>query len=230
MRIVVCSAEWATGMRRNILNEMIFDLNPDIVCATEVRKDFFKEPANVIYSESDYGYNTDGRYKVSLWSKKQWSNIKQSLEYAPQGRFLSASTDIDGKSIGIVGVCILWKSAHVSTGNKNRKLWEGHLSYISGLERFLQGRTDDFQIICGDMNQRIPKTMQPDNVYEKLQSMLSEYTIITSGVVPRINKQVIDHIAIRGLETRDIYGIPRFKDGIELTDHDIIFAEIFKNK
>ena len=57
----------------------------------------------------------------------------------------------------MIGICIPWKSAHVSTGNKNRKIWEDHISYINALENFLNSANDTYNFICGDMNQRIPK-------------------------------------------------------------------------
>lgn len=47
MKLVVCNTEWATGKKKKLLNEIIFDYSPDIVCATEVKKDFFLKEGNV---------------------------------------------------------------------------------------------------------------------------------------------------------------------------------------
>lgn len=66
MKLVICNTEWATGQKRELLNEIIFGLNPDIVCATEVRDGFYLENGNIIYSDNDYGYKISNRYKVSL--------------------------------------------------------------------------------------------------------------------------------------------------------------------
>ena len=115
MKLVVCNTEWATGQKQKILNDIIFDYSPDIVCATEVKEDFFLNNGNILFSESDYGYNTVEKYKVSLWSKKPWTKMSVKLPNAPSGRFLSACAEVDSSSVNIIGVCIPWKSAHVST-------------------------------------------------------------------------------------------------------------------
>ncbi|MBO4439114.1 MAG: endonuclease/exonuclease/phosphatase family protein [Spirochaetaceae bacterium] len=226
MKIIICNTEWASGKRQELLNEIIFGLNPDIVCATEIRENFFQKQGHIIYSESDYGYNTKGRYKVSLWSKNPWEKVKQTLVSAPSGRFISGFTDFNGQSVGIIGVCIPWKSAHVSTGNKNRKIWEDHISYINALESFLNSTNGIYNFICGDMNQRIPRKTQPDTVYDKLINVFSKYNVITSGNLAKLNTQVIDHIALRNFKAKEVYGISRIQNDLELTDHDIVVAEI----
>lgn len=226
MKIVVCNTEWASGQKQKILNDIIFDFNPDIVSATEVKKDFFLKEGNIIFSESDYGYKTIDRYKVSLWSKTPWLKHENTLQNAPSGRFLSAFTEYSGTLLNITGVCIPWKSAHVSTGNKNRKIWEDHISYIDALKAYLEKQDTKYQIVCGDMNQRIPMVKHPESVYKKLVQMLENYNVITKGIISGINDVVIDHIAVKGFSSDELYGISRFQNGIELTDHDLIFCNL----
>jgi len=226
MKLVISNTEWATGQKRELLNEIIFGLNPDIVCATEVRDDFYLENGNIIYSDNDYGYKTSKRYKVSLWSRNPWADVNTNLRDAPGGRFLSANTTVDNTIVNMIGVCIPWKSAHVSTGNKNRKLWEDHISYIQALKNYLKEQDIKPQIICGDMNQRIPKTIQPNNVFELLQKCLINHQIITQGTIKGIETNVIDHAAIKGFESKNVYGISRIQNNIEMTDHDIVVCEL----
>ncbi len=226
MKLVVCNTEWATGKKKKLLNEIIFDYSPDIVCATEVKKDFFLKEENIIFSESNYGYNTVDKYKVSLWSKNPWTTITETLPNAPSGRFLSAYTESDSSLINIIGVCIPWKSAHVSTGMKNKKIWEDHISYIDALNEYLEKDTNPKQIICGDMNQRIPIEKQPKQVFDKLTNMLGKHKIITNGIIPKIETVSIDHVAVKGFDEKEMFGVSRFKDGIELTDHNLIFCEL----
>ena len=226
MKLVVCNTEWATGQKQKILNDIIFDYSPDIVCATEVKEDFFLNNGNILFSESDYGYNTVEKYKVSLWSKKPWTKMSVKLPNAPSGRFLSACAEVDSSSVNIIGVCIPWKSAHVSTGMKNKTIWEDHISYIDALNDFLQNDNTSKQIICGDMNQRIPMAKQPKLVFDKLMNMLSNHKIITSGIIPKIETVAIDHIAVKGYEVKDLFGVSKIHNGLELTDHDLIFCEL----
>ena len=226
MKLVVCNTEWATGKKKKLLNEIIFDYSPDIVCATEVKKDFFLKEGNIIFSESNYGYNTVDKYKVSLWSKKPWTAINETLPHAPSGRFLSACTEADSALINIIGVCIPWKSAHVSTGMKNKKIWEDHVAYIDALNEYLASDTHSKQIVCGDMNQRIPIAKQPELVFNKLTNLLRNHKIITTGIIPKIETVSIDHVAVKRFDVKEMFGVSKIQDGIELTDHDLIFCEL----
>ena len=226
MKLVVCNTEWAVGKKQKMLNEIIFDYSPDIVCATEVKKDFFLNKGNILFSESDYGYGTVGKYKVSLWSKKPWTNVTVKLPDAPSGRFVSAYTEVDSSLVNIIGICIPWKSAHTSTGLKNKKIWEDHISYIDALNNYLNNDNAPKQIICGDMNQRIPQAKQPKLVFDNLMNMLRNHTIITNGLIPKIETVSIDHIAVKGYEEKDLFGVSKIQNGIELTDHDLIFCEL----
>ena len=49
MKLVVCNTEWAVGKKQKMLNEIIFDYSPDIVCATEVKEDFFLNNGNILF-------------------------------------------------------------------------------------------------------------------------------------------------------------------------------------
>ena len=229
MKIVVCNTEWASGQKQEKLNDIVFSFDPDIVCATEVKKDFFLKEGNIIFSESDYGYKTVNKYKVSLWSKTPWLKYEKKLQNAPSGRFISAFTEYNGILINITGVCIPWKSAHVSTGNKNRKIWEDHVSYLDALKVYLEKQNSECQIICGDMNQRIPMVKQPEFVYSKLMQTLRKFNVISRGVISGINDVVIDHIAVKGFSAYELHGVSRIHNGIELTDHDLIFCNLNQN-
>ena len=70
MKIVVCNTEWASSQKQEKLNDIIFSFDPDIVCATEVKKDFFLKEGNIIFSESDYGYKTVNKYKGNYSAPK----------------------------------------------------------------------------------------------------------------------------------------------------------------
>ena len=91
----------------------------------------------------------------------------------PSGRFISGVTN----GIKIVGLCIPWRFAHVSTGRKDRKPWEDHLSFIQNLS-FSNQKT----IILGDFNQNIPKKNQPEIVFSSLKNMIDGFNLLTTNM------------------------------------------------
>ena len=52
------------------------------------------------------------------------------------------------------------------------------------------------------------------------------HQIITQGIIKDIESNVIDHAAIKGFETKNVYGISRIQNNIEITDHDIVVCEL----
>ena len=112
--------------------------------------------------------------KVILWSKNKWTEVNQiGSKEIPTGRFISGVTN----GIKIVGLCIPWRFAHVSTGRKDRKPWEDHLSFIKNLS-FSNEKT----IILGDFNQNIPKKNQPEIVFSSLKKMIDGFNLLTSNM------------------------------------------------
>ena len=149
LKISCWNSDWATP--RSKRGKFFIDkFDSDIICLAEGYESLLPKDGYLISSHEDYGYKTkNGRRKVILWSKNEWTDIDQlgSTEI-PSGRFISGITN----GIRIVGLCIPWRFAHVSTGRKDRKPWEDHLSFIQNLS-FSNEKT----IIIGDFNQNIPK-------------------------------------------------------------------------
>lgn len=112
----------------------------------------------------------------------------------PPGRFVSGITE----GIRIVGVCVPWFDAHVSTGNTNRKCWEDHIAYLRALGPILARYAEDDIPVCvlGDFNQRIPPTSWNSAYIEYLHAALGDaYTIDTGGTTDVDGEQLIDHVA-----------------------------------
>ena len=106
--------------------------------------------------------------------KNAWTDIDQlGSKEIPSGRFISGITN----GIRIVGLCIPWRFAHVSTGRKDRKPWEDHLSFIQNLS-FSNEKT----IIIGDFNQNIPKKNQPEIVFSSLKNMIDGFNLLTTNM------------------------------------------------
>lgn len=36
----------------------------------------------------------------------------------------------------------------------------------------------------------------------------------------------IDHVAVKRFDVKEMFGVSKIKDGLELTDHDLIFCEL----
>ena len=139
----------------------------------------------------------------------------------PPGRFVSGTTDTPAGPVTVFGVCIPWRDAHVSTGTRDRKVWEDHLSYLAGLHEFLSTTQGPF-IVLGDFNQTVPRRWQPEYVFEALVKALGDSCqLATSGEIDGISRLLIDHLAHSPeLTVSQIQGINRVdSDGTRLSDH-----------
>ena len=148
LKISCWNSDWATPSSKRG-KFFIEKFDSDVVFLTEGYETLLPIDGYIISSHEDYGYRTkNGRKKVILWSRNEWTQIDQLGSKAiPSGRFISGITN----GIRVIGVCIPWRFAHVSTGRKDRKPWEDYLSFTQHLS-FPNQRT----IILGDFNQNIP--------------------------------------------------------------------------
>ena len=174
LKISCWNSDWATpSSKRGKFFSDKFD--SDIICLTEGYETLLPQDGYIISSNEDYGYKIQkGRRKVILWSKNKWTEVNQiGSKEIPTGRFISGVTN----GIKIVGLCIPWRFAHVSTGRKDRKPWEDHLSFIKNLSF-----SNDKTIILGDFNQNIPKKNQPEIVFSSLKKMIDGFNLLTSNM------------------------------------------------
>ena len=143
------NSDWATPSSKRG-KFFIEKFDSDIICLTEGYENLLPKDGYIISSHEDYGYKSkNGRRKVILWSKNEWTDIDQlGSKEIPSGRFISGITN----GIRIVGLCIPWRFAHVSTGQKDRKPLEDHLSFIKNLSL-----SNEKTIILGDFNQNTRK-------------------------------------------------------------------------
>ena len=174
LKISCWNSDWATpSSKRGKFFSDKFD--SDIICLTEGYETLLPQDGYIISSNEDYGYKIQkGRRKVILWSKNKWTEVNQiGSKEIPTGRFISGVTG----GIRIIGICIPWRFAHVSTGRKDRKPWEDHLSFIQNLS-FSNEKT----IILGDFNQNIPKKNQPEIVFSSLKNMIDGFNLLTANM------------------------------------------------
>ena len=174
LKISCWNSDWATPTSKR--GKFFIDkFDSDIICLAEGYENLLPKDGYIISSHEDYGYKSkNGRRKVILWSKNEWTDIdKLGSKDIPSGRFISGVTS----GIRIIGLCIPWRFAHVSTGRKDRKPWEDHLSFIQNLS-FSNEKT----IILGDFNQNIPKKNQPEKVFSSLSNMIDGFNLLTTNM------------------------------------------------
>ena len=209
LKISCWNSEWASlKSRRGKFFRNQF--NSDVICVTEGYESLLPNDGYVISSNENYGYKIKkGRRKVILWSKSEWSDIdKLCSKKIPTGRYISGIT----MGIRFIGICIPWRFAHVSTGRKDRKPWEDHLTFIENLKI-----TKNKTILMGDFNQHIPKTYQPNDVYFDLNKLIKGMTLLTSNMG-------LGHIAIsHELKASEVLKIPTGSN----SDHDGVSCLIF---
>ena len=228
--VIVWNVEWSPSKwQRVFVTSFLKDRNPDLVCVTEGVMALFDGKSNLICSGEDFGYPNDGgKRKVWLQSRSEWTDVDTvGSADLPPGRFVSGITN----GIRVAGVCIPWRSAHVSSGHKNRKPWEDHISYLAALSGILaRYKQDDLPVcILGDFNQRIPAIHDHSKVFGLLMSSLSpEFKVHTAGVSDKDGERLIDHVAtsqsliFRLLDTQG----RETADGQHISDHPAIIGTL----
>lgn len=231
MNILTWNVEWAStrSWRGKEIQRLIHEQTPVVTCLTELTLGILPATGHLLPANGNSGYpGPADRKKVALWSTEPWTELDQvGHPDMPGGRFVTGITH----GIRFVGVCIPWHNAHVTTGRRDRSLWEDHLQYLDYLKSLLAQYAADSTPICllGDFNQRVPKGWQPDEVYERLLATLHDrVSLPTAEVTDAEGNQLIDHIAHSAdLRFRLSQIIPkRTGDDRKLSDHVGISGEL----
>lgn len=197
LRVVNWNVRWAkaNSARGRLIQERINLLNPHIVCLTESHSDLLRN-GHVETADWDHGYgDRRPKRKVVLWSASPWRDVHRgNAVRLPGGRFVAGTTETPLGDVRFLGVCIPWKDAHVRNGQKDRRAWEDHATYLDELPKLRDFQRKDRLILLGDFNQRVPRVSQPQRVFDKLQAAVSSLEIATNGNLPGAPSQAIDHI------------------------------------
>ena len=230
LSIVNWNVEWRLPQSRAAqgLRNRIAEQSPDVICLTESYRTFLPS-GHVIEAEADYGYSIrEGRRKVLLWSRQPWSNI-DSVGHAelPSGRFIRGTTETPLGAIDVLGVCIPWAGAHVTSGRRDRRRWEDHLAYLSALAKVVPVDPSRL-LVVGDFNQRVPRTSSPVAAYGALhEAILSRLRLVTMGTVEPVACQLIDHIAVSSdLTAQAVHSLSNMDGELSLTDHVGVVAKL----
>jgi endonuclease/exonuclease/phosphatase family metal-dependent hydrolase len=231
-RLLLWNIQWRrkTSPHGRTISEAINSHEPDLICITEGHTDFC-DGDHVVTSEANYGYPLrPNRRKVILWSRTGWLQVDTTgSQMLPPGRFVAGTTETPVGPLRILGICIPWADAHVSSGSRDRTKWEDHSAFLAGLGPIVaapEHRTRT--VLLGDFNQRVPPKYEPARVSEALEKALGRLCIATSGIIPGVERPSIDHLAhtpdlevvrVGGLSNRDAHGG-------KLTDHIGLVVEI----
>lgn len=231
LSIVNWNVEWRQPhtLAARMLRVRIFDQMPDIICLSESYRNFLPPSGHRIEAEADYGYPIrEGRRKVLLWSKQPWSNI-DSVGHSdlPSGRFIRGKTETPVGPIDVIGVCIPWAGAHVTSGRRDRRRWEDHLAYLSALAKVVPADPSRL-LVVGDFNQRVPRTSSPVAAYRALhEAILSRLRLVTIGTVEPVACQLIDHVAVSSdLTAQAVHSLSNMDGELSLTDHVGVVAKL----
>lgn len=232
---VACwNTEWR-GVRSGkgaALRRGLLEHSPDVVCLPETHHDFLAGDYYGIFSQADHGYHPiePDRSKVTLWSRWPWIELDQVGSAAfPSGRFVAGTTLAPFGPLRVVGVCVPWRAAHVSTGRRDRAPWQEHESFLEALPEVLAKERGRYPLLLvGDLNQRLPAQMVPERLARKLQETLKGLEVWTAGQIDGLDKQALCHIAGSGREWRldRSWGTSRRIGDFDVSDHDGVFAAV----
>jgi hypothetical protein len=197
------NVQWASrnNKKGSFFAPLLRDIDCDVLCITEGSADVLPERGHTIGCGADCGYGVEGsRRKVLLWSRNPWLDVDEVGSVSlPPGRFVAGTTDTALGLVRFVGVCIPWRDAHVSSGQRNRLPWQDHLTYCRHLPEALAPSAIGGTALLGDFNQRIPRFRQPVHVYEALVNSLgSRFELATAGEILGFPAPTIDHLAATG--------------------------------
>lgn len=222
--VVNWNIEWRlpTSRAAEVLRTRIFEHDPDVVCLTEAHVGMLSG-GFTIEAEADWGYPIrEGRRKVVLWSKAPWANV-DVVGHAdlPSGRYVRGTTDTPLGPLDLIGVCIPWSGAHVSSGRRNRKPWDDHIAYLAAMSEVVSAEPERL-IVFGDYNQKVPRSTAPVRAFDALKdTILGRMELPTAGKIEPVGCALIDHIAhTRDLRSMEVRTLDNRQDiGPRLTDH-----------
>lgn len=194
--VATWNAEWATpGGRGPRISAVLNAADADVVVLTEGVRELLPERGFAVNAGVDWGYGPQpSRRKVIVWARFPTACEAVGEGGATRGRLVVTRVETPEGPLRVIGVCIPWRDAHVSTGRGDARPWSEHLDYLDRLEQLLAGLDDGTPtVIAGDYNQRVPRGRQPVAVADRLRKVFAGWTLHTDGSLP--HGPHIDHIA-----------------------------------
>ena len=221
--------------------QLVASHDADVICLTEAFPESMPKGGEKVKSNLSGWKRPEARgaRKVVLWSRFGWKDVNETgSKNLPEGRFISATTTVEGTDLTFVGMCIPYRGYRTNRkvwGTKKKGSWDGACEYLDTLrDEILAGsRFQQRTILLGDFNLQIPPRGYPGKrsvVNGKREATLSGWAMPTAGVCdePALDKPFIDHIALSpDIRARPPQFFSRFgPDGTELSDHNGVCLEI----
>lgn len=245
MRILNWNTEFvgprAKSDKFELIRATIAGYKADVICLTEAFPETMPNGGHLIKSNESGRVKAEagGARKVLLWSRNEWTDVDViGSSDMPEGRFVSATTVVDGERWRLVGMCIPYFGYRANRkywGDETMRPWQGAEIYLDVLRRELlpQDRFRQRTILLGDYNLHIPpgKTSgQTKAVSQKCAATFGGWEIVTAGesTDPALDKRFIDHVALsKDIKLRSMRFISRFAaDGRPLSDHNGVVLEV----
>lgn len=195
-----------------VLSERVADVH----IVTEGCAGLLPAVGHIVDAGCDWGYgDNEDRRKVLMWSRCPWFDVVRMDTGPGRGRIVSGRTSTSIGELTVVGVCIPWAAAHVTTGRRDAHRWDEHIACCIQLEEVAIG---SHSVLVGDFNQTIPRIRQPIKATAALDKLLSQWTVWTGG--SHTFGPLIDHIATSDdLVAADIECSPASDVAGRLSDH-----------
>lgn len=208
-----------------LLRAALDEVAADVICLPEAQHDFLGDTHHGIWSDPNHGYPVQlDRSKVTLWSRWPWRDVDAIGDFQfPPGRYIAGTTSTPLGELRVIGLCVPWRQAHVTSGARNRAPWEDHRTYLKALSGVLSREQRQVPVLLmGDFNQRLPRRWVPEDLAKRLQDALQGLDVWTAGIVPALTSQLLCHIAGAGLTATpgSVRGLPRHINTHQVSDHD----------
>ncbi len=194
--LAVWNAQWQrpSSPAGKIISQTVGELAADVLCLTEGFRYLLPIRGHLLCAGDFYGYaGTQGSRKVLLWSPNPWREVDiLGHPDLPPGRYASGITDTPIGPLRVIGVCVPWAGAHVSTGRGDRHPWADHTAYLTALGEIIRAAGPPPLVVIGDFNQMVPSPTAPPSAKAALRAALDGLDLCTA----RASARLVDHIAL----------------------------------
>ncbi|MCY4071095.1 MAG: hypothetical protein OXG60_07340 [Chloroflexi bacterium] len=238
MRILNWNTQIATprgvNWRFETIKVVIALREADIICLTEAYPETMPSGGYIVTSGLSGWERHErlGARRVVLWSRNPWTDVDDfGSARLPEGRFVRAVTQVYGKAVTVVGMCIPFHNYryHDSWGEKKLAIWQGAIEYLDALREDIlpQARYQERTMLIGDYRLQIPPRTYPYPsmvVNKKREETFTGWSIPTAVDYRAVglDKPMVDHIALTSdFRVRYMDFISRFStDILSLSDHN----------
>jgi endonuclease/exonuclease/phosphatase family metal-dependent hydrolase len=206
LKITAWNLLWGNPGRQrgNLILERLKNTQADIYVLAEAMSPMIS--GHIVDAGPDWGYGQQSvKRKIQMISRQPWTDIKREESPAAlKGRFICATTKTPIGAVRVIGVCIPWFMAHVTSGRKDASRWSEHLEFLVALQPIIKAecRRGLPLILAGDFNQCLPRRYARKDVYSALRVALGGALLPSQGIeIPGHSSGLLNHIAIWPMET-----------------------------